>query len=78
MKNLRFLILNTHYLEFLLWLYDQHPGLEKKSHEEQMQVRVGSLFGVADPAYQNWMVEEVAPVIFQIGRLAGSLGLLSR
>ena len=45
---MKFLILNTDYPEFLRWLYAQHPGLEKQPYEEQMRVRVGSLFGVAD------------------------------
>lgn len=45
---LRFLITNTIYPEFLLWLYAQHPGLEKQLYEEQMGVVMASLFGVAD------------------------------
>lgn len=45
---MRFLILNTDYPEFLTWLYDQHRGLERKSYDEQMRVRMDSLFGVAD------------------------------
>ena len=45
---MRFFILNTDYPEFLRWLYVQHPGLEKRPYEEQMRVRVESLFGVAD------------------------------
>jgi len=45
---MRFLILNTDYPEFLCWLYAQHPGLENHPYEEQMRVRVESLFGVAD------------------------------
>ncbi len=44
---MRFLILNTDYPDFLRWLYTQHPGLEKQPYEEQMRVRVESLFGVA-------------------------------
>ena len=42
---MRFLILNTDYPEFLRWLYAQHPGLENQSYEEQMRIRVESLFG---------------------------------
>ena len=42
------IIINTDYPEFLRWLYTQHPGLEKQSYEEQMQVRMDSLFGMAD------------------------------
>jgi len=42
---MRFLILNTDYPEFLRWLYAQHPGLESRSYEEQMWVRVESLVG---------------------------------
>jgi spore maturation protein CgeB len=45
---MKFLILNTDYPEFLHWLYAQHPGLEKQSYQEQLQVRYESLFGVAD------------------------------
>ncbi len=45
---MKFLILNTDYPEFLRSLYAQHPGLETKPYAEQMQARVGSLFGVAD------------------------------
>ncbi|HEU4345178.1 MAG TPA: glycosyltransferase [Candidatus Binatia bacterium] len=45
---MRFLIINTDYPEFLGWFYDQHPGLEQKSYDEQMRVRMESLFGVAD------------------------------
>jgi len=46
--NLRFLILDTDYSEFIGWLYAQHPGLEKQPYDEQMRVRNESLFGVAD------------------------------
>ena len=45
---LRFLILSTDYPEFLGWLYAQHPGLDKRPYDEQMQVRYDSLFGDAD------------------------------
>lgn len=45
---MRILILNTDYPEFLAWLYAQNPGLEQKSFDEQMHVRMESLFGVAD------------------------------
>jgi len=41
---MRFLIVDTDYSSFLNWLYAQHPGLEKESHEKQMQVRVESGF----------------------------------
>jgi hypothetical protein len=44
---MRFLILNTDFSEFLHWLYAQHPGLEKKSYEEQKQAMVKSQFGIA-------------------------------
>jgi spore maturation protein CgeB len=47
-QSFRFLIFNTDYPEFLLGLYANHPGLEQAPYEEQMQVRVESLFGVAD------------------------------
>jgi hypothetical protein len=45
---MKFLILNTDYLEFLRWLYAQHPGLEKAPYEEQHRVRMDSAFGTAD------------------------------
>ncbi len=45
---MRFLIVNTDYPQFLHWLYAVHPGLETRSFPEQMQVRMQSLFGVAD------------------------------
>jgi hypothetical protein len=45
---MKFLILNTDYFEFLCWLYAQYPGLEEEPYERQMQVRMESLFGVAD------------------------------
>jgi hypothetical protein len=45
---MKFLILNTDYPEYLSWLYGQHPGLEKRSYDEQMRVRVEQCFGVAD------------------------------
>src|SRR5438309_6262865 len=44
---MRFLILDTDYPDFLKWLYAQHPGLEEKAYEEQMQVRRESLYGQA-------------------------------
>jgi len=46
--EIKFLILNTDYPEFLRWLYAQHPGLEKAPYEEQMWARIESLFGAAD------------------------------
>jgi len=46
--NLRYLILNTDYPEFLRWLYAQHPRLVEQPYDEQMRVRNESLFGVAD------------------------------
>jgi len=45
---LKFLILNTDYPLFLDWLYAQHQGLEQAPYEEQMHVRMESLFGDAD------------------------------
>jgi spore maturation protein CgeB len=44
----KFLILNTDYPKFLDWLYAQHPRLEQETYEEQMRVRMESLFGDAD------------------------------
>lgn len=45
---MKFLIVNTDYLDFLRWLYTQHPGLEMQPYQEQMRVRNESLYGVAD------------------------------
>jgi hypothetical protein len=45
---MRWLILNTDYPEFLRWLYAEHPELGHKPYDEQMRVRMDSLFGVAD------------------------------
>jgi len=45
---MRFLILNTDYDGFLKHLYAQHPGLSSKSYSEQLDIRMQSLFGVAD------------------------------
>jgi hypothetical protein len=44
----RFLILNTDYPEFLAWLYARNPGLEARSYDEQLGVRMETCFGVAD------------------------------
>jgi len=41
---MRILIVDTDYPSFLSWLYAQNPGLRHKSYEEQMQVRLESLF----------------------------------
>lgn len=46
--DLSFLFLNSDYPEFLRNLYAEHPGLEERPYEEQMQARNESLFGVAD------------------------------
>ena len=45
---MKFLIINTDYPEFLTWLYTRNTGLENKSYDEQMRVRMDSLFGIAD------------------------------
>src|SRR5262245_25300893 len=42
---MRFLIVETDYPSFLNWLYAENPDLKHKSYEEQMQVRLESLFG---------------------------------
>jgi len=41
---MRFLIVNDDYPSFLNWLYARDPDLQHKSYEEQMQVRLESLF----------------------------------
>jgi spore maturation protein CgeB len=46
--HMKILILNTDYPDYLRWLYEQHPGLENESYDEQMRVRNESLFGTAD------------------------------
>lgn len=46
--SIRFLIVNCDYRQFLDWLYAHQPGLEQQPYEEQMRVRMDSLFGVAD------------------------------
>lgn len=45
---MRFLILNTDYPDFLHLLYGKHPNLEMQSYDEQLRVRMESLFGMAD------------------------------
>jgi spore maturation protein CgeB len=46
--DMRFLILNMDYLDFLVWLYGQNQGLECMPFKEQMRVRIESLYGLAD------------------------------
>jgi len=43
----RFLILVTHYPEFLHWYYSKNAGLEHKPYEEQLRVRDECPFGIA-------------------------------
>jgi spore maturation protein CgeB len=45
---MRFLLLSTDYQAFLDWHYARHPGLGKRTYEEQARARVESLFGLAD------------------------------
>lgn len=45
---MKILVVNTDYQEFLTWLYAQHPGLDQRTYEEQLEIRYASLFGVAD------------------------------
>jgi hypothetical protein len=45
---MKFLIINTDYPTSLRSLYANYTGLEKRSYDDQMRVRMGSLFGVAD------------------------------
>jgi spore maturation protein CgeB len=40
-----FLILTADYSEFLRWFYTQHPGLEGRPYEEQLRIRIESMFG---------------------------------
>lgn len=44
---MRFLVVDTDYPEFLHWFYLQHPGLEGRRYEEQVQARTESLFSIA-------------------------------
>lgn len=46
--SIKFLIINNDYPQFQEWLYARNPGLEQQPYEEQMRVRMDSLFGVAD------------------------------
>jgi hypothetical protein len=46
--KVRFLILNTDYPAFLTDLYAQNPGLGERTYREQLDVRMETLFGVAD------------------------------
>jgi len=46
-KLLRFLILVTHYPEFLHWYYSKNAGLEHKPYAEQLRVRDECPFGIA-------------------------------
>lgn len=45
---MKFLIVNTDYSDFLRWLYHNNPGLERRGFDEQYDVRMSSLFSVAD------------------------------
>lgn len=45
---MKFLIINTDYVEFLRELYTKNPGLDRASYMEQMRIRNESLFGTAD------------------------------
>ena len=45
---MRFFIINTDYSKFLDHFYKTHPGLHKKSYEEQHAARMRTLFGTAD------------------------------
>lgn len=48
LSGMKFLIVNMDYPKFLRSLYAKHAALEKRSYDEQMRVRMASLFGVAD------------------------------
>lgn len=45
---MKFLIINTDYPLFSDWLYAQHYGLAQDTYDEQIRVRMESLFGDAD------------------------------
>ncbi|MBU0638088.1 MAG: glycosyltransferase [Planctomycetes bacterium] len=45
---MRIAIVNTDYVGFAKWLYEQNPGLGAQSYDEQLRVRMHSLFGIAD------------------------------
>ena len=45
---MKILVVNTDYQDFLTWLYAEHPGLDQRTYEEQLEIRYASLFGVAD------------------------------
>jgi hypothetical protein len=44
----KFLILDTDYPDFLVWLYTQREGMERQPYAEQLRRRQESLYGVAD------------------------------
>lgn len=45
---MKILVVNTDYQDFLTWLYTEHPGLDQRTYDQQLEVRHASLFGVAD------------------------------
>jgi hypothetical protein len=45
---MKFLTINTDYPEFLIWLYSQNKGLEEASYQEQLRLRMASLFSEND------------------------------
>lgn len=45
---MKFMIVNTDYIDFQNWLYQCYPGLESRLYEEQMNIRFDTLFGTAD------------------------------
>jgi hypothetical protein len=47
-RRLRFMIVDSDYQEFLIDLYKTYPGLVHRPFNEQVQVRMGTLFGTAD------------------------------
>lgn len=50
---MRFLVLDTDYPAFLDWLYAEHPALDEKPYDEQLQVRTEECFGMAGFCVSN-------------------------
>jgi hypothetical protein len=54
MSDLRVLIINTDYPEFLEWFYATSPGLAEAPYADQLRARADSLFGIADFYSRNF------------------------
>lgn len=50
---MKILIISADYPSYRDWLYQAHPGLDKRTYQEQLAVRVGQPFGIGDFYSQN-------------------------